>query len=84
MFTKEDFNTLPEHYHWDYTIELLLGSEPKSFKIDPLFLVEQKELNVFLEENLWTRCIRPSNSLMAALVFFIKKRDNSLCFVQNH
>jgi len=55
VFAKEDFNILPEHRQWDYAIELILGSEPKSLKVYSLSLVEQKELDSFLEENLHTR-----------------------------
>jgi len=46
--------------------------------------VEQKELDAFLEENLRTGQIRPSKSPMAALVFFIKKKDGSLRLVQDY
>jgi len=82
VFAKEDFNILPEHRQWDHAIELILGSEPKSSKVYPLSPVEQKELDSFLEENLCTGRIRPSKSPMAALVFFIKKKDSSLWLVQ--
>jgi len=54
VFAKEDFNILPEHRQWDHAIELIPGSEPKSSKVYPLSPVEQKELDVFLEENLCT------------------------------
>jgi len=54
VFAKEDFDILLEHRQWDHTIELILGSEPKSSKVYPLSLVEQKELDSFLEENLHT------------------------------
>ena len=55
MFAKDDFNILLEHCHWDHAIELLLSSEPKSTKVYPLSLIEQKKLDTFLEENLYTR-----------------------------
>jgi len=84
VFAKEDFNILPEHRQWDHAIELIPGLEPKSSKVYPLSLVEQKELDSFLEENLCTRRIRPSKSPMAALVFFIKKKDGSLRLVQDY
>jgi len=84
VFVKEDFDILPEHRQWDHTIELVLGSEPKSSKVYPLSPVEQKELDSFLEENLRTGRIRPSKSPMAAPVFFIKKKDGSLRLVQDY
>jgi len=84
VFAKEDFDILPEHRQWDHAIELVPGSEPKSLKVYPLSLVEQKELDSFLEENLRTGRIHPSKSPMAALVFFIKKKDGSLRLVQDY
>jgi len=78
VFAKEDFDILPEYRQWDHAIKLIPGWEPKSSKVYPLFLVEQKELDSFLEENLRTRQIHPSKSSMAAPVFFIKKKDGLL------
>jgi len=54
MFAKEDFDILPEHRKWDHAIELIPRAEPKSSKVYPLSLLEQTELNAFLEENLRT------------------------------
>jgi len=55
VFTKKDFDILLKHRQWNYTIELIPGSEPKLSKVYPLSPVEQKELDFFLEENLRTR-----------------------------
>ena len=68
VFAKEDFDILPEYRQWNHTIELIPGLEPKSLKVYPLSLVEQKELDSFLEKNLYTRQIHSSKSLMAAPV----------------
>jgi len=84
VFAKEDFDIFPDYRQWDHAIELVPGSEPKSSKVYLLSLVEQKELDSFLEENLHTRRICPSKSPMAALVFFIKKKDSSLRLVQDY
>jgi len=84
MFAKEDFDILLEHRKWDHVIELIPGAEPKSSKVYPLSPLEQAELDAFLEENLRTGWIRPSKSPIAALVFFIKKKDGSLRLVQNY
>ena len=54
VFAKEDFDVLPEYRQWDHAIKLVLGLEPKSSKVYPLSLVEQKKLDFFLEENLHT------------------------------
>jgi len=74
----EDFNILPEHRKWDHAIELTSRAEPKSPKVYLLSLLEQEELDAFLEENLHTRQIWPSKSPIVAPVFFIKKKDGSL------
>jgi len=84
VFAKEDFDVLPEHRQWAHVIKLIPGSEPKSSKVYPLSLVEQKDLDSFLEENLCTGRIRLSKSPMAAPVFFIKKKDGSLWLVQDY
>jgi len=57
VFAKEDFDILPEHRKWDHTIELIPRAEPKLSKVYLLSPLEQAELDVFLEENLHTRCI---------------------------
>jgi len=54
VFAKEDFDILPEHRKWNHAIELIPGVEPKSSKVYPLSLLEQTELDAFLEENLRT------------------------------
>jgi len=54
VFAKEDFDILLEHRKWDHAIELTPRAEPKSSKVYPLSLLEQAELDTFLEENLRT------------------------------
>ena len=46
--------------------------------------IKQKELNDFLEENLSSGHIRPSKSPMASPVFFVKKKDGKLQFIQDY
>jgi hypothetical protein len=46
--------------------------------------MEQTEMDAFLEEALATGCIRQSKSPLGAPVFFIKKKDGKLCFVQDY
>jgi len=84
IFTKEDFDILPEHRKWDHAIELIPRAESKSSKVYPLSLLEQEELDTFLEENLHTRQIQPSKSPIIAPMFFIKKKDSSLQLVQDY
>jgi len=54
VFAKKDFDILLEHHKWNYAIELIPRVEPKSSKVYPLSLLEQAELDAFLEENLRT------------------------------
>src|SRR6202789_1056477 len=84
VFSKESFDVLPESKDWDHAIELIPGSKASNSKVYPLSPSEQKELDVFLKENLETRRIRPSKSPMASPVFFIKKKDGSLRLVQDY
>jgi hypothetical protein len=49
------------------------GFEPKSFKNYNLTLEEQKELDKFLDKNLKTGYIQPSQSPQASPFFFVKK-----------
>jgi len=84
VFAKENFDMLPEHHKWDHAIELTPGAEPKSSKVYPLSPLEQAELDAFLEENLRTGRIQLLKSSIAAPMFFIKKKDGSLCLVQDY
>ena len=84
MFAKDNFNILPEYHHWNHAIELLLGPKPRSTKVYPFFSVEQKELNTFLEENLYTGWICLSKLPIATPVFFIKKKNGSFWLVQDY
>jgi hypothetical protein len=52
-----------------------------TFSVSP---EEQKELDAFLEEALSTSRIRPSKSPIGAPVFFVKKKDGKLRFVQDY
>jgi len=78
------FDELPGSKPWDHTIELAPDASPKSCKVYPLSTTEQKELDAFLKENLDSGQIRPSKSLMAAPVFFVKKKEGGLRLVQDY
>ena len=84
VFSKASFDVLPEKRPWDHAIELIPDATPTNCKVYPLSLNEQKELDIFLEENLATGRIRPSKSPMASPVFFIKKKDGALRLVQDY
>lgn len=84
VFSDRAFQTLPDPCPWDHAIELIPGADPSNCKLYPLSPAEQKELDAFLEENLQLGHICPSKSSMASPVFFIKKKDGSLCLVQDY
>jgi len=71
VFTKKDFDILPEHRKWDHAIELIPGGEPKSSKVYPLFPLEQAELNAFLEKNLHTSVTLLENFLQKCSIGYI-------------
>ena len=84
VFFKKSFDILPEPKQWDHAVEIIPGSKASNCKVYPLSPPEQKELDAFLKESLETGRIRPSKSLMASPVFFIKKKDGSLRLVQDY
>ena len=84
VFTKESFDHLPPHHPWDHAIELKEDVEPTGVKLYPLSLNEQKEMDAFLKEHLETGQICPSKSPIAAPVFFVKKKDGGLHFIQDY
>jgi hypothetical protein len=84
VFAKESFNSLPEHRQWDHAIEIVSDAKIPNRKLYPLSVEEQAQLDAFLEENLSSGRISPSKSPIAALFFFIKKKDGSLHPVQDY
>jgi len=49
---KESFDKFPDQKKWDLAIKLVPDSQMFSTKVCPLVLIEQKQLNDFLNENL--------------------------------
>jgi len=84
VFSKDSFDELPGTKPWDHAVELTPDVSLKSCKVYPLSASEQKELDTFLKENLESGWIRPSKSLMATPVFFVKKKDRKLRLVQDY
>jgi hypothetical protein len=84
VFSEMAFDSLPEHHKWDHAIELEHKPSPGFHKLYPMTLTEQTEMDTFLEEELATGRIRQSKSPLGAPVFFIKKKDGKLCFVQDY
>jgi len=84
FFAKSSFDALPNHKPWDHVIKLILDAKPVNCKVYPLAPNEQKELNQLILENLQTGCICPAKLPMALPVFFIKKKDGSICLIQDY
>src|SRR5258708_9228089 len=84
VFLEEAFAHLPPCKAWDHAIDLHHDAKLPRGRMFPLSLAEQKELDEFLRENLANRHIHPSKSLIRAPVFFIKKKEGSLCLVQDY
>jgi hypothetical protein len=84
VFSETAFDSLPERPKWDHTIELKREPSPGFRKVYLMTLTEQTEMDAFLEEALATGHIRQSKSPLRAPVFFIKKKDGKLRFVQDY
>jgi hypothetical protein len=84
VFNRESFDSVLERRTWDHAIELVPDTKPANCKVYPISLLKQKELNAFIAEGLSTGRIYPSKSPMASLVFFIKKKDGALRFIQDY
>jgi hypothetical protein len=85
VFSETESHRLPDHKPWDHAIELIPGA-PATMrtKVYPMSQNEQEELNRFLDENLKKGYIRPSKSPLSSPVFFVKKKDGKLRFVQDY
>jgi hypothetical protein len=84
IFSETAFDSLPECCKWDHAIELERKPSPGFRKVYPMTLTEQTDMDAFLEDVLATGRIRQSKSPLGAFVFFIKKKDGKLCFVQDY
>jgi len=52
VFNKAVFEKLPDQSKWDHPIELISNTMLKDYKVYPLNVKEQEELDKFLEEHL--------------------------------
>jgi hypothetical protein len=84
VFSETAFDSLPERHKWDHAIELECEPSPGFRKVYLMTLTEQTEMDTFLEEALATGHIRQSKSPLGAPVFFIKKKDGKLRFIQDY
>ena len=78
VFSKSKSAHLPPTRSCDHKIELEDGTTPPFGPIYSLSEVEQLALKTFIDENLSSGLIRPSQSSAGAPILFIKKKDGSL------
>ena len=78
VFLKEATDHVPPSHPYDHEINLDESFKPKIGKVYSLSPEERKATEDFLDENLKTGKIRPSNSPQASPFFFIKKKDGGL------
>lgn len=84
VFEKTEFDKLPPHRAWDHEIVLKEEDRKLRGKVYPLSPKEWKALDSFIDENLATRHIRPSNSPIASPFFFVGKKDGGLRPTQDY
>jgi Retroviral aspartyl protease len=78
VFSRQKADTLLPHRDCDLKINIDEGVKIPAGPIYPLSEFELKTLQEFIDENLKTGFICPSNSPFRAPVLFIKKKDRSL------
>ena len=76
VFSKAKSNKLPEHCPYDIKINLEEGTSLGTMY--SISQVELQALQAFLDENLSSRMVCPSQSPHGAPILFIKKKDGSL------
>ena len=74
----DDISGLPPDREVEFTIDLILGTEPISIPPYRMAPAELRELKAQLEELLSKGFIRPSISPWGTLVLLVKKKDGSL------
>jgi len=79
VFEKKNAETLPKHWPYDYTIDLVKGTQPP-FK--PIYNLSQDELIIlceYINENFEKGFIQHSKFLVGAPITFVKKAASSEC-----
>ena len=66
---------MPIRKPWDHGIDLKQDFQPKKGRLIPLSVDKQKEVEVFLDDQLAKGYIRPSISPQTSPVFFVPKKD---------
>lgn len=85
IFSKAASERMPTCKPYDHPIELVKGATlPKLAKLYPLNPQEQNSLDSWIDEHEAKGYIWCSKSPAAAPMFFVKKKDGSLCLVQDY
>jgi hypothetical protein len=85
VFSEEASHEFPPSRPWDHTIDLKPGAlAALPGKLIPLCQAELQELQKFVKEHLTRGTIRPSKSPYKSRFFYIKKKDGTLCAVQDY
>jgi hypothetical protein len=85
VFSKLASERMPTCKAYDHAIELNPGATlPRLSKLYPLNPAERTSLDKWIKDKLAKGYIRPSKSPTAAPIFFVKKKDGSLCLVQDY
>jgi hypothetical protein len=78
VFFEQAHNQLPPSQPYDHKINLHESFVPKVGRVYSLSPEERVATEIFLDENLTTGKIHPSNFPQAAPFFFVKKKDGGL------
>lgn len=78
VFDHAKADELPEHRPYDHHIPLEEGTRPPYGPLYPLSPSELETLKNYIDDNLKSGFIRPSESPAAAPILFVKKKDGSL------
>ena len=84
VFSKTKLERMPVCKPWDHGIDLKQDFQPKKGWLIPLSVDEQKEVEVFLDDQLAKGYIRPSISLQTSPMFFVPKKDGKKRMVQDY
>ena len=84
VFSKIKVTTLLPHHPYDHQINLEDGTSPPFGPIYSLSTVEQLALKQFINKNLSSGLICPSQSSAGVPILFIQKKDSSLCLAMDY
>src|SRR5438309_654050 len=75
---------MPVHKPWDHKIDLYPNFEPKKGRVISLSDTKHEELKKFVDMQLAKGYIHPSISKQTSPIFFIPKKDEGKCLIQDY